>query len=59
MIVKCKSRMLIIRCVERGVDIHDALPCVVSMDGDDWVVDTEHPAYPARAPNPDTENPLP
>lgn len=53
--------MLLLRCIERGVDIHSALPCVVSMNGDDWVVDTEHPAYPAAAPpaNLDPENPLP
>jgi hypothetical protein len=34
------------RCVERGYAIADVMPCVVSQDGDFFVVDVASPFYP-------------
>lgn len=36
------------RCEQRGYKLDDAMPCVVSRDGDRWTIDTDHPAYPHR-----------
>ena len=35
------------RCRERNVPIEDAMHCVVNQDGDQWTIETDHPAYPA------------
>jgi hypothetical protein len=35
------------RCQERGIPLDDAMACVVKMDGDQWTVETDHPAYPS------------
>jgi hypothetical protein len=42
------------RCTERGYTLDEVLPCVVSQDGDEWTIDTDHPAYPrvSRVPEP-------
>ena len=42
------------RCTERGYTLDEVMPCVVSQDGDEWTIDTEHPAYPrvSRLPEP-------
>ena len=42
------------RCAERGYTLDEVLPCVVSQDGDEWMIDVEHPAYPrvSRLPEP-------
>jgi hypothetical protein len=42
------------RCAERGYTLDEVLPCVVSQDGDEWTIDTSHPAYPrvSRLPEP-------
>ncbi len=37
---------LIIRCQQRGYLLEDVMPCVIKQDGDIWVVDVDHPAYP-------------
>jgi hypothetical protein len=37
------------RCVERGYALADVMPCVVSQDGDFFVVDTASPFYPKEA----------
>lgn len=42
----CHKHMLLQRAVERGYEIDDVMPCVVAQDGDQWTIDTEHPAYP-------------
>jgi hypothetical protein len=36
-------------CEQRGRSLSEAMPCVVSQDGDQWTIDTEHPAYPRHA----------
>jgi hypothetical protein len=46
------------RCIQRGYAIDDVMPCVVAQNGDQWTIDTEHPAYP-RHPKPGYEQPLP
>jgi len=47
----CHRSHLEARCVERGYTLDAVMPCVVAQDGDQWTVDTEHPAYP-RHPKP-------
>jgi len=42
------------RCRERGYSLDEVMPCVVAQDGDQWTIDTEHPAYP-RHPKPGYE----
>lgn len=37
-------------CRQRGYTPEECIPSVVSQDGDDWVVDDTHPAYPRRPP---------
>jgi hypothetical protein len=51
MIVRCKKQHLIARCFERGYFVANVLPCIVAHDGDDILVDTNHPAYPAKKKN--------
>jgi hypothetical protein len=46
------------RCIQRGYSIDDVMPCVVAQNGDQWTIDTEHPAYP-RHPKPGYEHPSP
>ena len=36
------------RCRERGYKLVDVMACVVKQDGDQWTIDTEHPAYPRK-----------
>jgi hypothetical protein len=38
------------RCQQRGYNLADVMPCVVSQDGDQWTIDVEHPAYPHKQP---------
>lgn len=39
------------RCRQRGYTLDEVRPCIVSEDGDQIVVDVDHPAYP-RHPKP-------
>jgi hypothetical protein len=48
-VVECHKSFFLSRCQQRNVSIEDAMPCVVSQDGDVWKIDTEHPAYPSRS----------
>jgi len=34
------------RCAERGYSIDEVMPCVISQDGDNWTIDTDHASYP-------------
>lgn len=43
----CHRSHLESRCRERGFTLDEVMPCVVAQDGDQWTIDTEHPAYPA------------
>jgi len=49
--IACRRAHLEARCLERGHTLEEVMPCVVSQDGDAWVVDELHPAYP-RTPRP-------
>ena len=42
------------RCTERGYTLDEVLPCVVSQNGDEWMIDTESEFYPraSRLPEP-------
>jgi hypothetical protein len=44
--ITCHKQFFFDRCKERRYSIHDAMPCVVSRDGDEWTIDEDHPAYP-------------
>ena len=52
----CHRTFLESRCRERGYTLDEVMPCVVAQDGDQWTIDTDHPAYPA-APKPGFEPP--
>jgi len=56
--ITCDRSHLEARCRERGYTVDEVMLCVVSQDGDQWTIDTEHPAYPrvSRLPEP---QPLP
>jgi hypothetical protein len=45
-VIVCHSRFLLERCKQRGYELEQVMPCVVAQDGDEWTIDTEHPAYP-------------
>jgi hypothetical protein len=44
--ITCNKQFFIDRCKERRYSLDDAMPCVVSQDGDEWTIDEDHPAYP-------------
>jgi hypothetical protein len=44
--IRCHVALLRARCHERGYTLEEVMDCVVSQDGDYWVVDTSSPAYP-------------
>jgi hypothetical protein len=48
-IVECHKSFFFSRCQQRNVSVEDAMPCVISQDGDVWKIDTEHQAYPSRS----------
>ena len=50
--ITCHRAHLEARCQERGYALADVMPCVVDQDGDQWIIDPQHPAYP-RATAPD------
>lgn len=51
--VRCLFSHLVERCKERGYDINDAMPCVMRIDGEFVVVDTEHMGYPVAGRTPE------
>lgn len=44
--ITANRRQLEAICRQRGYDLADAMPCVVSQGGDAWTIDETHPAYP-------------
>ena len=44
--ITCHKKHLVSRCIQRGYTLEEAMPCVVSQDGDQWTIDPSHPAYP-------------
>ena len=53
-IIICHKKFLEARCQERGYSQEEVMPCVVAKNGDEWTIDTDHPAYPriSRLPKP-------
>ena len=45
-IILCHRSHLESRCIERGYTLEEVMPCVLSKDGDQWLVDVSHPQYP-------------
>ena len=45
----CDKIHLFIRCEQRGYALDEVLTCVVAMNGDEWTIDTDHPAYPRHS----------
>lgn len=43
----CHKNYLEQRCQERGYTLDEVMPCVVAHNGDEWVIDEKHWAYPA------------
>ena len=52
--IVCQRQHLEARCIERGYTLDEVMPCVVSVNGQEWTVDADHPAYP-RTPRPGFE----
>lgn len=46
-VITCHPRYLIERCLERGFEITEVMPCVIKRNGTEWTIDTTHPAYPS------------
>lgn len=44
--IRCHRSDLAARCRERGYTLAEVMPCVVEQDGDSWLVDPSHEAYP-------------
>jgi hypothetical protein len=45
-VIRCHRKHLEARCEQRGYTLAEVMPCVVEQDGDRWLVDVDHPAYP-------------
>jgi len=45
-LVKTHYSHLVAHCRARGYSLEEVMPCVVEQDGDQWVIDTSHAAYP-------------
>ena len=46
--IQCEKKWLFARAVERGYTEKEVMPCVVrKVTKDVWVIDVDHPAYPA------------
>lgn len=48
--IVCHRRTFDARCRQRGYTLEQAMPCVVSQDGERWTVDETHPSYPRARP---------
>lgn len=46
MIIESHFKHLQERCKERGWTLEEVMPCVVSKNGDIWLIDVSHPNYP-------------
>ena len=49
MIVRCHKSELELKCIERGYEISEAMPCVTRIECDWWYVDTLHQSYPSAS----------
>ena len=48
MIIKCNKVFLMQRCLERGYSIEEVEGCIISKNGNQWEIDTEHINYPSK-----------
>jgi hypothetical protein len=55
-VITCHLSFFEHRCRQRGYTLDEVMLCVISRDGDQWTIDTNHEAYP-RAPKPGFEPP--
>jgi hypothetical protein len=55
--IRCHRSQLENRCRQRGYKLADVMGCVVEQDGDRWLIDVDHPAYPR--PRADDWKPVP
>lgn len=44
--ITTNKKHLFFRCAERGYSIEEVMPCVITIDGDNWTIDTDHANYP-------------
>jgi hypothetical protein len=57
MTITTHRRHLEARCCERGYDLADVMPCVVSQNADVWTIDVDHEDYPRPRSNEDYTRP--
>lgn len=50
-IITTHKKHLIFRCAERGYSLEEVMSCVISQDGDNWTIDTNHSDYPKLPKN--------
>lgn len=50
--IRCHRKHLEARCKQRGYRLADVMGCVVEQDGDRWLIDESHPAYPRKRHDP-------
>lgn len=53
-VITCNFQYLLHRCAQRNYTLQEVMPCVLKQDGDNWTIDTGHPAYP-KTVKPGTE----
>ena len=49
--IRCHRQQLEDRCKQRGYTLAEVMPCVAEQDGDRWLIDVDHPAYPRKNKN--------
>lgn len=47
--IRCPRHHFEAVCASRGASLDEAMKCVVLQEGDSWVIDVDHPAYPRSA----------
>jgi hypothetical protein len=47
--IACQLKHLVARCHQRGYTLEEVRPCIVSQDGDEIIVDENHPLYPKES----------
>lgn len=52
--INCTIDHLLSKCIQRGYTIEEVQDCIVKKDGDNIVVDENHPSYPRNPKNANT-----
>lgn len=52
-LITTDKKNLLYRCRTRGYSLEEVMDCVVSQDGDQWTIDTDHASYPTPKYHPD------